>query len=73
MNDLVYRATSVSAGGTTNHDANPYSMPEEAMESLCRGLSRGYIKDGWVENSNGKRVADFGAIKDHCARRTISN
>lgn len=63
---MAYRLHLVSAAGTHTALEAPFSSIAQAMTIACAALRHG-AKDAWVVDDDGGKVADFAAIKKHCA------
>jgi hypothetical protein len=58
--------------GTQADVATPSDSLEDAMNVACPALRYG-ATDAWVVDDDGKKLADFEAIKKHCAGLKASN
>jgi hypothetical protein len=63
---MAYRLHIVNAAGTHAALEAPFGTIEQAMTIACAALRHG-ARDAWVEDDNGRKVADFAAIQKHCA------
>ena len=62
----------ITAAGTQADVATPSDSLEDAMNVACPALGYG-ATDAWVVDDDGKKWADFEAIKKHCAGLKASN
>jgi hypothetical protein len=69
MNDITYSVTTETVGGVRSFDATVYTTLEDALNGARTVIGSPGTKDGWIEDSNGNRVADFKDMKDHAAKR----
>jgi len=69
---MVYRLHFITAAGTSDINANPFDSIESAMTAARPALCYGAI-DAWVVDDEGKKCADFEAIKKHCGSSQNSN
>ena len=63
---MAYRLHLVNAAGTHAALEFPCSTVESAMTTACTAIRHG-ATDAWVVDDDGGEVADFAAIKKHCA------
>jgi hypothetical protein len=66
VEQMAYRFHLVNAAGAHTALEVPFSTIEAAMTIACAALRHG-AKDAWVVDDDGDEVADFAAIKKHCA------
>ena len=68
MSDKTYMVTTETVGGVWQLDSTVYLSLDEAFDGARRVVRSTGTKDGWIEDSNGERVADFEAMKTRCGR-----
>jgi hypothetical protein len=62
---MPYYLRFITSDGKAVRDATPAKSIEVAMTTACAALRHG-ATNAWVEDENGKEVADFQTIKRHC-------
>ena len=72
MKKVRYHLHFITAAGTQADVATPSDSLEDAMNVACPALRYG-ATDAWVVDDDGKKWADFEAIKKHCAGLKASN
>ena len=68
MKKMRYHLHFITAAGTQADVATPSDSLEDAMNVHGYGAT-----DAWVVDDDGKKWADFEAIRKHCAGLTASN
>jgi hypothetical protein len=69
---MAYYLHFITAAGTLTVDANPYDSVASAMTIACPALRYG-ATNAWIVDHDGKKCADFEAIKKHCGGSKNSN
>ena len=72
MKKVRYHLHFITAAGTQADVATASDSLEDAMNVACPALGYG-ATDAWVVDDDGKKWADFEAIKKHCAGLKASN
>lgn len=69
---MPYYLRIVTEKGGATRSGTPAQSIEAAMSTACAALRYG-ATDAWVDDEDGKKVADFKAIKKHCQVAENSN
>jgi hypothetical protein len=69
---MLFRLRIANAAGPLTTLPTVFASAEDAINTACATLRHG-ATDAWIEDDEGRKVADFAAIKKHYLRMTVSN
>ena len=69
---MTFHLRIINAAGPLTTLNTVFASVEDAMNTACAALRLG-ATDSWVDDDDGRKVADFEAIKRHCRGVTGPN